>query len=130
MGLGNLATITRDLIDHGRDPRTPAAVIERGTTEAQRTVTATLGTLAAAAARACIESPAIAVIGDVVAVRARPGRPSLVSRVRDPLAFGRRCIPAGCVAHRSDIPDILGLRALPSGRIAGLGAQRISDSGH
>jgi CPA1 family monovalent cation:H+ antiporter len=54
----------------------------------------------------------------------------LVSRVRDPLAFGRRCIPAGCVAHPSDIPDILGLRALPSGRIAGLGAQRISDSGH
>jgi uroporphyrin-III C-methyltransferase len=70
MGLGNLATITRDLIGHGRDPQTPAAVIERGTTEAQRTVTATLGTLADAAARARIESPAIAVIGDVVAVRA------------------------------------------------------------
>jgi uroporphyrin-III C-methyltransferase len=70
MGLGNLATITRDLIGHGRDPATPAAVIERGTTEAQRVVTATLGTLADAAARARVESPAIAVIGDVVAVRA------------------------------------------------------------
>src|SRR5262245_47429460 len=54
----------------------------------------------------------------------------LVSRVRNPLAFGRRCIRAGCVAHRANIPDILALRALPSGRIAALGAQRISDSGH
>ena len=48
----------------------------------------------------------------------------LVSRVRNPLAFGRRCIPAGCVAHRSNIPDILALRALPAGRITGLGARR------
>src|SRR5688572_17813726 len=37
-------------------------------------------------------------------------------------AFGRRCIPAGCVAPPSKIPDILGCRALPSGRLAALGA--------
>src|SRR5207247_6545197 len=60
----------------------------------------------------------------------RLGGRSLVSRVRNPLAFGRHCIPAGCVAHRSNISDILALRALLSGRIVGLGAQRISDSGH
>jgi uroporphyrin-III C-methyltransferase len=71
MGLGNLAEITRELIADGRDPATPAAVIERGTTEAQRTVVATLGTLADAAAHARIESPAVAVIGDVVALGPR-----------------------------------------------------------
>jgi uroporphyrin-III C-methyltransferase len=71
MGLANLRAITRELIAHGRDPRTPAALIERGTTEAQRTVTAELATLADAAAAARVESPAVAVIGDVVSLRAR-----------------------------------------------------------
>jgi uroporphyrin-III C-methyltransferase len=70
MGVGNLATITGELIRHGRDPETPAAVIERGTTEAQRTVTATLGGLHEAASRARIEAPAIVVVGDVVALGA------------------------------------------------------------
>jgi hypothetical protein len=37
-------------------------------------------------------------------------------------AFVRRCIPPGGVAPRSDIPDILTRRALPAGRIDGLGA--------
>src|SRR6185503_3006858 len=41
MGLANLPSIVRELIAHGRDPGTPAALIERGTTEAQHTVTAT-----------------------------------------------------------------------------------------
>ena len=39
-----------------------------------------------------------------------------------PSAFERRCIPSGCVAPPSNIPDILGRRALPAGRIAALGA--------
>ncbi len=47
---------------------------------------------------------------------------ALVSSLRSSLAFGRRCIPAGCVAHRSNISDMLTLRALPSGRLAALGA--------
>ncbi|PYQ92087.1 MAG: hypothetical protein DMF97_21815, partial [Acidobacteria bacterium] len=34
----------------------------------------------------------------------------------------RRCIPADCVAPPSNIPDILGRRALSSGRLAALGA--------
>jgi uroporphyrin-III C-methyltransferase len=70
MGLGNLDSITRELIAHGRDPATPAALIERGTTEAQRTVTAPLAGLPAAAAAAGLASPVLAVIGDVVALRA------------------------------------------------------------
>ena len=71
MGLANLQEITSELIAHGRDPGTPAALIERGTTEAQRTVTATLGTLADAAAAAGLEAPVVAVIGDVVSLRDR-----------------------------------------------------------
>jgi uroporphyrin-III C-methyltransferase len=69
MGLGNLPAITRELIRHGRDPRTPAALIERGTTEAQRTITATLAGLADAALAARLEAPVLAVIGEVVSLR-------------------------------------------------------------
>src|SRR5438046_536243 len=46
----------------------------------------------------------------------------LAARGETPAAFGRRCIPADCVAPPSNIPDILGRRALSSGRLAALGA--------
>src|SRR5258707_15414676 len=49
-------------------------------------------------------------------------RLGLTARGASPTAFGRRCIPSGCVAPRSNIPDILTRRALPAGRIATLGA--------
>src|SRR5206468_7445506 len=49
-------------------------------------------------------------------------RARLTARGETPAAFGRRCIPAGCVAPRSNTPGILARRALPSGRIAALGA--------
>jgi len=71
MGLGNLRTITETLIAHGRDPSTPAALIERGTTEAQRTIATTLAELPDAAAAAHLESPVVTVIGPVVTLRSR-----------------------------------------------------------
>ena len=71
MGLANLRRIARELIAHGRDPRTPAALVEHGTTEAQRTVTATLDDLARGTVGAELEPPVVAVIGDVVALRER-----------------------------------------------------------
>src|SRR2546426_7640368 len=46
----------------------------------------------------------------------------LAARGETPTAFGRRCIPADCVAPPSNIPDILGRRALSAGRLAALGA--------
>src|SRR4030095_16138684 len=50
------------------------------------------------------------------------GTAVLAARGATPSAFERRCIPAGCVAPPSNIPDILSRRALPSGRLAVLGA--------
>ena len=46
----------------------------------------------------------------------------LAARGATPSAFERRCIPSGCVAPPSNIPDILGRHALPAGRITALGA--------
>src|SRR5262245_2063318 len=46
----------------------------------------------------------------------------LAARGESLAAFDGRCIPAGGVAPRSNTPGILGRRALPSGRLARLGA--------
>ena len=46
----------------------------------------------------------------------------LAARGKTPAAFGRRCIPADCVAPPSNIDDIPGRRALSAGRLAALGA--------
>ena len=79
MGVDKLAAIAKALIAHGRDPATPAAVVQEGTTAAQRTVRAPLDGIAAAVTEAGIRPPAVVVIGDVVALgdgtdpRARTG---------------------------------------------------------
>ena len=65
MGLRALQDICEGLIGAGKDPETPAAVLERGTTAAQRRVTATLGTLPEESRRAGIGMPAIIVVGEV-----------------------------------------------------------------
>jgi uroporphyrin-III C-methyltransferase / precorrin-2 dehydrogenase / sirohydrochlorin ferrochelatase len=69
MGLANLEEVASELIEGGLDPQTPAAVIERGTLPAQRVITSTAAEIARAAAFAEIESPAIAVFGEIVQMR-------------------------------------------------------------
>ena len=66
MGLKNLPQIAAALLAGGRPPETPVAVIQEGTTPVQRTLRATLGTVAAEAAAAGVRPPAIVIIGDVV----------------------------------------------------------------
>ncbi|MCZ7435838.1 uroporphyrinogen-III C-methyltransferase [Micromonospora sp. WMMC241] len=66
MGLKNLAAIAATLIAHGKPPHTPAAVIQEGTTAAQRTLRATLATVAADVEAAALRPPAVVVVGDVV----------------------------------------------------------------
>ncbi|MDT4991539.1 MAG: uroporphyrin-III C-methyltransferase / precorrin-2 dehydrogenase / sirohydrochlorin ferrochelatase [Actinoplanes sp.] len=70
MGLKNLPAIAARLIAEGRPAGTPAAVVQEGSTEAQRSLRATLGTIADATREAGIRPPAVVVIGDVVATLA------------------------------------------------------------
>ena len=72
MGVATLPRIAARLLAAGRCADTPAAVIHRGTTEAQRTVTGTLGDIADRAAQ--VPSPAVIVIGEVVALRSACAR--------------------------------------------------------
>ena len=71
MGRRALAEIAAQLIAEGRDPATPAAAIEWGTTPRQRTVAAPLAELADAAEVAALSPPTVIVVGDVVALRER-----------------------------------------------------------
>ncbi|MHB1394591.1 MAG: uroporphyrinogen-III C-methyltransferase [Clostridia bacterium] len=68
MGVKSLPEICQSLISHGKNRRTPAAVIEKGTTCEQRKITGILEDIALKASEAGVISPAITVIGDVVSV--------------------------------------------------------------
>jgi uroporphyrinogen III methyltransferase / synthase len=91
MGVKRLGENAASLIASGRDADEPAAAIERGTWAGQRTVTATLGTIAATVEREAIKAPALIVVGQVAARREglawlerRPlhGRTVVVTRAR------------------------------------------------
>ena len=69
MGTRTLPAVTEALVRAGRPERTPAAIIERGWTPQQRTVTGTLADIADLARVTGVASPAIIVIGDVVRLR-------------------------------------------------------------
>ncbi len=85
MGVKNLENITRQLMKHGMAPDKPAALIGWGTTPRQMTVTGTLATINAEAAKAGMKPPALIVIGDVVELRERmkwfENRPLLGKRI-------------------------------------------------
>jgi len=68
MGVSALPQICKGLLDAGMEPDMPAAAVERGTTPAQRRISATLGTLPAVAEEAKVESPAVIVVGKVCAL--------------------------------------------------------------
>ena len=66
MGLSSAASVRAGLIDAGRDPQTPAAVLARGTRPDAKALVGRLNELPALAAAAG-DGPALLVIGDVVA---------------------------------------------------------------
>lgn len=68
MGVGRLEQIAGSLIAAGRDPSEPAAVVEAGTLPTQRTVGATLQTIAERVQREGAGSPSVTVVGAVAAL--------------------------------------------------------------
>jgi uroporphyrin-III C-methyltransferase / precorrin-2 dehydrogenase / sirohydrochlorin ferrochelatase len=68
MGLARLDHIVDKLLEHGAAASRPAGVIVQGTTANQRVITATLATLLDVSSKANLESPALLVVGDVVAL--------------------------------------------------------------
>jgi uroporphyrinogen III methyltransferase/synthase len=69
MGVKKLGDLSAKLIDHGKSPDTPAASVQWGTTPRQKTVVATLGTIADEIRKQGLGSPAITYVGEVVRLR-------------------------------------------------------------
>jgi uroporphyrin-III C-methyltransferase/precorrin-2 dehydrogenase/sirohydrochlorin ferrochelatase len=68
MGLARLDHIVEKLLEHGAPATRPAGLIAQGTTANQRVVAATLATIRGVSSEAGLESPALLVVGDVVAL--------------------------------------------------------------
>ena len=73
MGVRLLRDSAAALVASGRAATTPVAIVERGWTATQRTTVGTLADIADLAEARGVESPAVVVVGDVVALRAELG---------------------------------------------------------
>ncbi|HET7775890.1 MAG TPA: uroporphyrinogen-III C-methyltransferase [Azospira sp.] len=71
MGISGLGEISRQMIAHGLDPKTPAGVVQQGTTRQQRVVVADLATLEAQVKAAGITTPALIFVGGVLELQSR-----------------------------------------------------------
>jgi uroporphyrin-III C-methyltransferase/precorrin-2 dehydrogenase/sirohydrochlorin ferrochelatase len=126
MGVAALQRVVSSLLTGGMDPAVPGAVIERGTTPAQRVVYAPVGELAAKVEAAGVRPPALVVIGPTVRHRGR-----LDWFASRPLAGERLVVatPAGCIkealeAAGAEVVEVP-LPLAPAGRIV-LGALPIT----
>lgn len=86
MGVSRLPQIVQTLIDEGKAAETPAAVVQLASTGDQRTVEAPLQDLPDAVQAAGLSSPAIVLIGEVVALRSR------LAWFEDRPLFGKRVL--------------------------------------
>ncbi len=68
MGRDTLKDVCEKLIEAGRDPSTPVAVIEKGTTKQQRVLTGNLSTIAELVEKENINGPTLIVVGEVVKI--------------------------------------------------------------
>ncbi|MGY1639544.1 uroporphyrinogen-III C-methyltransferase [Geodermatophilus sp. SYSU D00703] len=75
MGVDSAPAIAAALVEHGRDPETPVAVVADGSTPTQRTVRTTLAGLGKTLAEEGIRPPAVWVVGEVVRLAAELGPP-------------------------------------------------------
>lgn len=69
MGMENLPFIAENLMAHGLHPETPVALIRKGTTPEQKTVTGTLKNIVSVASKNKLTPPVIIVVGNVVKLR-------------------------------------------------------------
>ncbi len=104
MGWENLAQIADALIEHGRPPDTPVALVRWGTEPVQQTVTGTLQDIVVKAERASLSPPVVAVVGEVVRLREKlrwfDNRP----------LFGKRVLVTRTRAQAGALSDMLAER--------------------
>jgi len=103
MGVERLEAIAAAIVAGGRDPSTPAALVQEATTARQRTVTGTLTTIAAVARETGITNPALFVVGAVAGLQ-----PFLAPERLAPLA-GKRVLVTRTRSQASSLVTALRL---------------------
>jgi uroporphyrinogen III methyltransferase/synthase len=71
LGTDGIGQIAATLVSHGLPAATPVAIVSGGATRRQQSIEGTLATIAGIATRANLAMPAMAIIGDVVKLRAK-----------------------------------------------------------
>ena len=101
MGQSNLPAIVQALLDNGRAPQTPAALVEWGTEPYQRTVIGALADIADKAVAAEIGAPAVTIVGDVTRLR------DTISWFDNRPLFGKRALVTRTRTQASALSDLL-----------------------
>lgn len=101
MGRSNLSVIASALVDYGRAPQTPVALVQWGTEPYQRTVAGTLADIADRAAAAGIGAPAVTIVGDVTQLR------NTISWFEGMPLFGKRALVTRTRTQASALSDML-----------------------
>jgi len=109
MGIARLPMIVAELLKHGKDPMTPAAIVERASTGEMRTIASTLAGLDTARRNAGLEAPGLVILGDAVEHRSTTswfestplfGKRVLITRPRhQALPMLQRLEELGAVTH-------------------------------
>jgi uroporphyrinogen III methyltransferase/synthase len=125
MGVSNLGTITDKLIQYGRAPQTPVALIRWGSKPEQKVLTGTLKTIGEIALKNEIRPPVITVVGDVVELRKklnwfenRPlfGRKMIITRTREQASE----LGAGLSDLGAEVVDLPTIEIEPVGKSSAL----------
>ncbi|MDH5473342.1 MAG: siroheme synthase, partial [Gammaproteobacteria bacterium] len=68
-GLHGAPTLCKELIAHGLPASTPVALVQKGTTPEQKTITATLETLVETVKQHDLKPPTLIIVGNVVKLK-------------------------------------------------------------
>lgn len=66
MGLHTLPVLAERLVEHGKSPETPVAIVSRGTQPDQKVLTGTLANIVERQAEAQLPAPSLVIVGEVV----------------------------------------------------------------
>ncbi len=122
MGMKNLPEIVTKLMEYGRPPNTPIAVIKEGTRPEQETVVGNLGDIVAKAEKYRLTAPAVIVVGNVVRLREKlrwfDNRP----------LFGKRILVTRARRQASTLSRLLSERGAQPIELPAIDIQTVADS--